>query len=251
MTRNLHLFHCFVFLVFSSLSCNDDKVQMDDGERAAQSPAPTSAVQVTAAMRNVMWKGELGAKIRLDTISDREGLTGVGPLTGLRGELMIVDGESYVSRVTGDGAMRVERTYDAGAPFFVRANIREWREVALPADVKTIPELQRFVDERTEDDARPFALKIEGRIESATIHVQNLPEGTRVSSPKEAHSGQVKYRLGPGAATIVGFFSTEHQGVFTHHDTFLHLHLLTGDGAMMGHLDEVVLGGGKVYFGVG
>jgi acetolactate decarboxylase len=36
---------------------------------------------------------------------------------------------------------------------------------------------------------------------------------------------------------IIGFFSTEHKGVFTHHDSFLHMHLITKDKEKMGHLD--------------
>jgi acetolactate decarboxylase len=38
---------------------------------------------------------------------------------------------------------------------------------------------------------------------------------------------------------MVGFFSTEHQAVFTHHDTFMHLHLMTEDKKQMGHLEEL------------
>ena len=38
---------------------------------------------------------------------------------------------------------------------------------------------------------------------------------------------------------LVGFFSRMHKGVFTHHDTFVHMHLLTADRKMMGHADEV------------
>jgi acetolactate decarboxylase len=39
---------------------------------------------------------------------------------------------------------------------------------------------------------------------------------------------------------MIGFFSTRHKGVFTHHDSNVHMHLITSDKKTMGHLDEVV-----------
>ncbi len=49
---------------------------------------------------------------------------------------------------------------------------------------------------------------------------------------------------------IVGFFSTEHKTIFTHHDTFMHLHLITKDKLMMGHLDNAVFKDITLYFPV-
>ena len=54
-----------------------------------------------------------------------------------------------------------------------------------------------------------------------------------------AHQGQTNYRLGKEVVNIIGFYSQKHQGVFTHHDSYLHLHLITKDGRWMGHLDRV------------
>ena len=86
---------------------------------------------------------------------------------------------------------------------------------------------------------QPFAFKLDGQIENAQIHIQNLPKNTKVSSPKEAHQGQVNYMLTDEDVEIVGFYSQNHKGVFTHHDTFLHMHLITKDESKMGHLDMV------------
>jgi len=80
---------------------------------------------------------------------------------------------------------------------------------------------------------------LEGKIVEAAIHIQNLPKGSTVSSPKEAHQGQVNYSLENESVEIVGFFSTEHQGVFTHHDSFLHMHLISQDESKMGHIDSL------------
>lgn len=117
----------------------------------------------------------------------------------------------------------------------------------MPSELKTISDVERFIDKKTKHYKRPFAFKLIGNVSSAIIHIQNLPEGTNVSSPDEAHQGQTNYRLSNEDVQIIGFFSTEHQGVFTHHDSFLHMHLITKDESKMGHLDDLEIGKMKLF----
>lgn len=204
-------------------------------------------INIVGAMKNVMWKGELGNSIDLDTISDKNGLYGLGPVSFLTGELLINNGKSYVSKVTSDSTMTVEKTFKTSAPFFVYGNVTEWNEIELPSNVKTIQDLEKFIDDKTTEFKRPFTFKLIGQISSAIIHIQNLPEGKKVSSPDEAHQGQTNYNIDKEDAEVIGFFSTEHKGVFTHHDSFLHMHLITKDESKMGHLDELEIGEMKLY----
>ena len=221
-----------LFVLLLSLSCKNSIEEPFSEKTYAD-------VQVASAMRNVMWKGELGPSIQLDTLAVKEGLYGLGPETYLRGELLINNGKTYVSRVESDSTMTVERSSGLAAPFFVYANVNQWKEISLPDTITTIKTLEEFIDQQTKDYKRPFAFKLFGKVNQADIHIQNLPEGTRVSSPQEAHQGQINYLLNNIGVEIIGFFSTEHQGVFTHHDSFLHLHLITQDEQQMGHLDHV------------
>jgi acetolactate decarboxylase len=204
-------------------------------------------INIVGAMKNVMWKGELGSNIDLDTISKKNGLYGLGPLSYLTGELLINNGKSYVSKVISDSTMTVEKTFKASAPFLVYGNVTEWNEVDLPSDLNTIQDLEEFIDQKTSEFKRPFAFKLIGQVSSAIIHIQNLPKGTKVSSPDEAHQGQTNYNIRNEDAEIIGFFSTEHKGVFTHHDSFLHMHLITKDESKMGHLDKLEIRKMKLY----
>ena len=212
-----------------------------------KSLATYNDLTIVGAMKNVMWKGALAGTINLDTIPNKKGLYGLGPQSYLSGELLINNGKSYLSKVTSDSTMQVERTFDVMAPFFVYANVNKWKEIALPNTVKTINDLEKFVQLKTFEIKKPFALKLIGSVSNATIHIQNLPEGTKVSSPDEAHQGQTNYTIQNEAAEIIGFYSTEHQGIFTHHDSFLHLHLITKDALKMGHLDALEIGTMKLY----
>ena len=232
----MHRLHLLAFYLILHCHC----------ATSGDSPTVTTStdLRIAGAMRNVMWKGELGPSIALDSLHDRPGLYAVGPLTGLQGEITILDGESYVSRVGADGNALVERTFEVGAPFLVYAQVTAWDTIALPAVYRGIAGLETLVDSLTQSARRPFAFKVSGAIASARIHIQNHPDGATITSPDEAHAGQVKYDLADEMVDIVGFFSTEHQGVFTHHDTYLHLHLVTRDRRSMGHLERVEWGEG-------
>lgn len=229
-----------IFVAIILIGCNSGKENKDGNDTYTD-------VSVVGAMKDVMWNGELEGKIKLDTISNTSGLYGLGPESYLNGEILIMDGTGYVSKVISDSTMSVEKTLNTSAPFFVYAHVREWEEVDLPASVKNMRDLENFIDEKTTEAKRPFAFKLEGNAANAIIHIVNLPEGSTVSSPDEAHEGQINYSLENEDVNIVGFFSTEHKAVFTHHDTFMHMHLITKDENKMGHLDELEIGSMKLY----
>lgn len=196
-------------------------------------------VKISGAMKNVMHKGQLYGTISLDTISNKNHLFGIGPLEYLSGEIMIFDGKSYISKVTADGIMQVEESWKAKAPFFVYANVDSWKEHTLPDSVTNLVQLENYLDAVSKNFKRPFAFKVSGKVESAKVHIVNLPKGKTVSSPEEAHQGQITYHIKNEVCDLAGFFSTEHKAIFTHHDTFIHVHLINASRNKMGHLDDV------------
>jgi acetolactate decarboxylase len=229
---------------FSGLSCLTIAWLMTSGILSAQSGNPE--VRVVGQMRDVMWKGELAGKIDLDTVAGRAHMYGLGPVEYLAGEILILDGRAYRSTVVSEDAMKVEATSALRAPFFGYGLVPSWREATLPDSVQSIAQLERHLDRISEGMTRPFLFKLSGIVERATIHVVNLPKGTTVRSPQEAHQGKQSYVLSREEAEIIGFFSTQHQTIFTHHDTWLHMHLITADRKQMGHLDDIEIGNGTM-----
>ncbi|HET6556513.1 MAG TPA: acetolactate decarboxylase, partial [Prolixibacteraceae bacterium] len=175
--------------------------------------AQTGPVHIAGAMSNVMWKGELSGTIDIDTISNKSTLFGLGPLENLAGELLIVEGKIYQSTVLNKEEMKVAETQHAKAPFFVYANQSDWDEIDLPASVKNLQDLENFINKKTKNTNTPFVFRLEGMIDMAIIHIVNLPPGTKVSSPGDAHQGKTSYTLIKETSTIVGFFSRKHQGI--------------------------------------
>jgi acetolactate decarboxylase len=209
-------------------------------------------VKVVGAMKDVMWKGQLDGKINLDTISFREHLYGLGPVEYLRGEILIIDGKSYKSTVLTDSTMKVEETYSVKAPFLGYANISQWKEEILPDSILTGKQLEKYLDLVTVSSARPFLFMLRGIVDHATIHIVNLPKGSQVYSPDDVQRAHRKFKIFNEESEVVGFFSTGHQGILTHHDTYLHMHLITADKRKMGHLEELSFkqGTGKLYLPV-
>src|SRR5690554_5190739 len=162
----------FTLMVFVLVSCN---FQMQE--------KTTNEVKIVGEMRNVMWKGQLGGNIHLDTIANKTNLYGLGPVEYLRGEILIIDGKSYKSTVVSDSTMLVEETYNIKAPFLGYTNISQWTEQTLPDNIQTIQQLEVYLDEITKNAPRPFMFKLLGIVERAKIHIVNLPEGSKVSSP--------------------------------------------------------------------
>lgn len=224
-------FYQTLFLLFFILffGCNNQERTINN----------SNTIKIVGQMKDVMWKGELFGKISLDTISNTKGLYGLGPKSYLNGEILVNNGKVYISKVLSDSTMVVEETKNVEAPFFVYSNNTEWNIKSLPDSIKSITQLEKHIIKVSEKINKPFAFKLYGDVSKANIHIQNLPKNTKVSSPKEAHQGQVNYSIEDEDVEIIGFFSTEHQGIFTHHDSFLHMHLITRDLKKMGHLDKV------------
>lgn len=205
-------------------------------------------VIIKGEMRKVMWQGQLEGVVELDTIVPKKHLYGLGPLEYLKGEILVMDGIFYQSKVNTAKAQEVERNTSLKAPFFGYSHIPEWNEQLLPDSVVSIGQLESYINHLTASREEAFLFKMIGTVDSAIIHVVNLPEGSIVSNPDEAHQGQISYPLSGKQYEILGFFSRQHKTIFTHHDTFLHMHLITNDKKMMGHVDALFLSkGGRLY----
>lgn len=228
-----HFFSFFLIVVV--ISCKDKNISMPI--------VPT--VKHVGAMKNVMKKGELQGTIALDTL-DKNHLYAIGPLEYLQGEITVFDGISYISNVETDTSMMVSETLLVKAPFLVYTNIKKWEEIKIPNSINDLKSLEWFWNNLENKSDEPFAFKIEAQIKEANIHIVNLPKGVKVSSPEEAHQGQVNYILKDKAVDLIGFYSTKHHAVFTHHDTNMHIHLITKDRKLMGHLESLVFKSGTI-----
>ncbi len=201
-------------------------------------PAQNGAVTPTGAMRNAMFNGQLAGVIMLDSIA-RPGSYGIGPQEHLRGEILLLDGHVFVSEVARSGDMKVEERPTVRAPFFVHQQVEKWTSIDLPDSVVDLPTLDAYLTARFASNGTPFAFRIQGEVTSVDAHIVDVPMGSEVSGPDDAHRHNKDYRAEGRTMDILGFFSTEHKGVFTHHDTNIHMHAITKERDWMGHVEEM------------
>ena len=97
------------------------------------------------AQRETIMNGKLAAALDLTTLAGRAHLYGLGPLEQLRGEVTIADNRPALARVAPDGTVSVTRSFAAGAPFFVWAEVPRWITTTIPAEVRSFEDLERFV----------------------------------------------------------------------------------------------------------
>lgn len=102
-------------------------------------------VYTVGQLKDVKWKGELQARVLLDSLPGGAALYGMGPLSFLRGEIMLYASKTYVARVMADSAMQVKEETQADAPFFAYAIVPAWKSRALPDTVRNLQQLEAWL----------------------------------------------------------------------------------------------------------
>ena len=201
-------------------------------------------VKVSGAMKNIMMNGDLSAHVNLDTLNKTH-LYGLGPVPGLKGEIMILDGTVYTTAMDGI-KLQNQQNKISQAAMLVYSNVEKWKTVSSKATVNSYADLEKLVEKTAKqngyDTEIPFAFKIEASPEKASYHVIDWKEGvthTMDNHKQFAYSG----KLYNEKAVFLGFYSTHHQGIFTHHSTNMHIHILADKSKIAGHLDEVRISG--------
>ncbi len=197
-------------------------------------------VHATGSLRATMWDGQLSGLIAMDSLAV-PGMYGLGPLEYLQGEITLLDGHSFISYMENDSTVVVEEQKKVSAPFFVHQYVAEWEEVALGHDVVDLLSLDAFLSKQYVDREMPFFFRLRGKVSEGIAHVMDVRPGTNINGPSDAHASQKHFTVNDAKVELIGVFSTQHQTVFTHHDSNIHVHLITSERTLMGHLDRLLM----------
>lgn len=204
---------------------------------------PAVEVRFVGEMRSVMRDGDLSGTIDLQRLSKRKHLYALGPVEGLKGEITIWDGKPSIAQVR-DGAIGVSESFEFKACFLVYAQVASWQEVPIPYEIKDEKQLAEFVPEAAKKLGigvkRPFPFAVKATPKKVTFHVVNKTDDGPHS--REKHDAiKVRFAVEDAAVRLVGFYSESHHGVFTHHDSNVHIHVISEDGKQSGHVDAIRL----------
>lgn len=206
-------------------------------------------VQVHGRLMDIMHQGKIDTVVSLDSYADTKHLYGLGAVSKLDGEILVLDSKVYVSRER-DGETIVTIEPEVDATLLVTSEVKKWRKIKVPSTIQSSEQLDQFIQEQVKkhnlpaDGPLPFQLV--GTFDTLGWHVIHWSIGdTEHTHDKHVTSG-AHGTHNEVAGTIVGFYSTKHTGVFTHHTTNLHMHFLQEDKQLMGHVDAIGLGDGMV-----
>jgi acetolactate decarboxylase len=206
--------------------------------------APVGEVRWLGAMRKVMREGDLTGVVDLRALADRSHLYAVGPLEGLRGEVTIWDGKPSLATLK-NGKVAIGKEFQGKACFLVFAQVSRWREFDLPANLNKPEALEGHIRQVAHmagvNTEQPIPFLVCGTAAQATLHIVNKTDNAP-HTPKDHDKIKVPFDLEDQEVKVIGFYSEKHAGIFTHHDSNVHVHVLTVDGKLSGHLDRLVPG---------
>lgn len=197
-------------------------------------------VKVIGAMKNIMMKGNLNAYADLDTIQ-KKNLYALGPIEGLKGEAVILDGEIYSSQKINNQIINGKDKASKMA-MLVYSYVENWEAFVVNTSVSNYAELETLVSQTAKqngyDISIPFAFKIEATPQSVNYHIIDWKKGinhTMENHKQFAYLGKSKN----SSSIFLGFYSDHHHSVFTHHTTNMHVHVLDEKSKIVGHLDDI------------
>jgi len=191
---------------------------------------------VHGELRGLMHGGS-GAGVVALADAERPGVIAVGAIAEMRGEVTILDGKVHTSRVDGAEVVSADDAGTVEAALLVVATVPAWRDLRIDKDI-AVADLDASIEAALRgagiDTTRAIPLVIEGEFPTLRWHVVDGPHMHGAPSGVQRET--------PGQATVVGFYSTAHEGVFTHMGQHTHLHALL-PGAT-GHVDELAIAAG-------
>jgi acetolactate decarboxylase len=213
-----------------------------DAAAPSKIEGPGYSLSYLGSQRQTIMTADRAAHLDLRTLKGRPHLYGIGPIEGLTGEVTIADSRPSLAHVGADQLVHVTESYEAGVPFFVWAEVSAWQTQEIPDVVRTYAELGRFVGEAGAEAGltQAFAFMVTGRPELIDFHIVNATPATPPGM--EAHQKiQIPFELNHQEANLVGFWSSQHQGVFTPMGTNMHAHFQTLDNKVSGHVQGLKL----------
>ncbi|WP_426431411.1 acetolactate decarboxylase [Winogradskyella sp. HB-48] len=221
-----------LFLIIASvLSCQETKKS-------------THAIDVKyfGALKTIM-SGNIQSAIALDSLSNQKNFYALGAVENLKGEIQIFNSKPSNSSVL-DGSLSISDTYDINASLLVYANVDVWVDYQIDSKL-TKSELESLILNKAKENKinidKPFPFLIEGNIASLDWHVIDWKEGDTIHNHKKHKESGLNDVLNDTEVEIIGFYSTKHKAIFTHHTTNMHMHFKTDDNMVAGHIDDLFI----------
>ena len=210
------------------------------------------AVNVYGALFEIKHKGDLSSRISLSQFDNDANIFALGALKDLEGEILILDSKPFISYVTSNSEVGISNDFNHEAALYVSTVVNNWNELKLPANVNTTQQLEKYIEEISSDNhiniEEPFPFLIKGVSSEVNWHIINWDSKDTVHSHQKHIESGLSGVLEDTPMTILGFYSKNHKTIFTHHTTFIHMHFLTDDEKIAGHIDDIIFGDAQTLY---
>jgi len=214
-----------------------------NGAPTIVSPEPQGkfAVRAYGAFRLFMQRQDYSPKVALSDAEDTAPTDGVGALSGLRGEISLIDGRVIVTH--GGACLTCPPARSETAALLGTARVTAWHEPVIVPRRVSGKALDDFIiaaaRDKGIDTAKPFPLRMKGTLVSVEMHVNEAPNvgftghGSAVRMAK-----QDEFRHDRIAGEVVGFYSPQSMfGLLTHPGEPFHFHWIDQGRTRTAHLD--------------
>ena len=209
------------------------------GAATSEAMGPFS-VRVFGAFRNFMQKQDYSATVALPEVRANGTTEAVGALSGLRGEITIVDSVPIVSY---GGCPTCTLKHGETAALLGVAKVGSWVEGSVfPADLAGKERDDFILAEARKvgmDGTQPFPIRLTGPLVKVEMHVIEGPNAGFTGHGSKVHMAkQDNYRHAEIDGLVIAFFAPPGlQGALTHPGEPFHYHWVAKDRRLTAHLD--------------
>ncbi|MCC5940347.1 MAG: acetolactate decarboxylase [Balneolaceae bacterium] len=209
------------------------------------------SVETFGQLRLIIQQADISANADLADFADKTNFYALGAFKNLKGEILIIDGTSYSTRSI-DGEVEFIRAFEEKATLLVGSSVEEWQEIKISQTVSNPQDLQKVIEETAAEYGlsmnEPFPFMIEGAFGEIVWHLIDWPEDDHEHTHEKHKTSGPNGILTNTEVKILGFWSDSHHGIFTHHTTNLHMHFVTKDRTLAGHLDDLKTGNNLLLY---
>jgi acetolactate decarboxylase len=197
-------------------------------------------------LEDLIKKGDMSTHFKLKDLEGTPHLYAIGSVTNLKGFMVIDDSNPYTSFIH-DGEVAVHSSWNTEATLLVYSIVEKWKEMPIPAEVNDWKKLEDFVmkaaKENDIDPDSPFPFLLKGEAGSISWRISDWDPTDKVVTNKKVKNSGLKGVAGNVKTTIVGFYCTKQYRVLAEHNTKMHLHFVSDDKTVSGHVDDIALNG--------
>jgi acetolactate decarboxylase len=206
-----------------------------------QDPSVGFEVSHAGAMMNIMHEGDISAKADLKAFHSQDHIYALGALENLKGEILILDGKPCIATIREENLV-IDTSFNHRATLLVYTRISNWNSRPVPDSMDGREDFEVYVEAEASksglDTEQPFPFLITGKVKTLDWHIVNWPSDDTVHTHEKHMLSGLNGRIVGMEVTMLGFYSKHHQGIFTHHSTNTHMHVLTADKAICAHVDD-------------